>query len=409
MNKRIGKEAKKLLLADLIYILTGVFINTFLVAYFLEITNDNITKVALYYLTVHSIRFIGSLVIGEHIKKHPEITKQVLSLSVITRAIFILFIVVLKENIINNYIWVAGVYSMSEILYWSTHEMMYIGLTNNNNRKEFMATKKVLDKIINIIAPIVLGTSIELASFNDIAIYVFILATLEILITLYIKQPNITKDSKTYNMQAFKLKIKEEDIEDVNNFAKAGVIYGVFEKTISKIIIVITLMTFKTQVSLGVLTTVFSLCSMFAIIIYNKLDTKKTYKSIFNILSIAIILSVVGLFLDINKTTLIIYNFCYMVGFGIYDVVYNIKKANIVVDNELEEYKEEYLAYVTASISLGRIIGYGMMLVAGLLNSIIFFKLLLLVTTIAIPIFIRYLIKLEQNSKVKELSWMKKT
>ena len=397
MNKRIGKEAKKLLCGDLIYILTGVFINTFLVAYFLQVTDDNISKIALYYLTVHAIRFIGALAVGEHIKKHPNIIKPVLSLSVIARATFILFIVVLKENIVNSYIWVASIYAVSEVLYWSTHEMMYIGLTNNDNRKKFVSTKKVLDKIINIVAPVVLGTSIELASFNDIAIYVFILALIEIGLTLWIKQPHMANETKKYNMQGFKTAVGEYDLEDVKNFARAGVAYGIFEKTISKIIIVITLMTFKTQIGLGILTTVFSLCSMLAILIYNKLDTKKTYKSIFNVLSIAIIFSVIGLFLDINKITLIIFNFCYMVGFGIYDVVYNIKKANIVVDNEIEEYKEEYLAYVTASISLGRIIGYSMMLVAGVLNSLLFFKLLLVVTTIAIPIFTKYLIKLENK------------
>ncbi len=399
MNKRIGKEAKKLLFGDLIYILTGVFINTFLVAYFLEVTDDNITKIALYYLTVHAIRFIGALVVGEHIKKHPEIIKPVLSLSVIARAVFILFIVVLKENIVNSYIWVASIYAISEVLYWSTHEMMYIGLTNNDNRKKFVSVKKVLDKIINVVAPVILGTSIELASFNDIAVYVFILALVEIALTLWIKQPYMANENKKYNMQGFKSTVVEYGLDDVKNFAKAGVVYGIFEKTISKIIIVITLMIFKTQIGLGVLTTVFSLCSMLAILIYNKLDTKKTYKSIFNIISIAIIFSVIGVFLDINKITLIIFNFCYMVGFGIYDVVYNIKKANIVVDNEIEEYKEEYLAYVTASISLGRIIGYGMMFVAGVLNSLLFFKLLLVVTTIAIPLFTRYLIKLEESKK----------
>ena len=397
MNKRVGKEAKKLLCGDLIYILTGVFINTFLVAYFLQVTDDNISKIALYYLTVHAIRFIGALAVGEHIKKHPNIIKPVLSLSVIARAIFILFIVVLKENIVNSYIWVASIYAVSEVLYWSTHEMMYIGLTNNDNRKKFVATKKVLDKVINVVAPVVLGTSIELASFNEISIYVFALALIEIAITLWIKQPSISKSQKIYNMEAFKWKIKEENLEGTRNFARAGVAYGIFEKTISKIIIVITLMTFKTEMSLGILTTVFSLCSMLAILIYNKLDTKKTYKSIFNVLSIAIIFSVIGLFLDINKITLIVFNFCYMVGFGIYDVVYNIKKANIVVDENLEEYKEEYLAYVTASISCGRFIGYSMMLVAGVLNSLLFFKLLLVVTTIAIPVFTSYLIKLESK------------
>ena len=376
-----------------------MFINTFLVAYFLEVTDDNISKIALYYLTVHAVRFIGALAIGEHIKKYPNIIKPVLSLSVIARAIFILFIVVLKENILNSYVWVASVYAVSEVLYWSTHEMMYIGLTNNDNRKEFVSIKKVADKIINVVAPIVLGTSIELASFNNIAIYVFALALIEIALTLWIKQPTIPNTCKKYNMHEFKSTVSEYGLVDVKNFARAGVVYGIFEKTISKIIIVITLMTFKTQIGLGILTTVFSLCSMLAILIYNKLDNKKSYKSIFNILSIAIIFSVIGLFLDINKMSLILFNFCYMVGFGIYDVVYNIKKANIVVDNELEEYKEEYLAYVTASISFGRIIGYSMMLVAGLLNSLIIFKILLVVTTITIPVFTKYLIKLESVAK----------
>ena len=206
-----------------------------------------------------------------------------------------------KENIVNSYVWVASIYAVSEVLYWSTHEMMYIGLTNNDNRKKFVSTKKVLDKIINIVAPVVLGTSIELASFNDIAIYVFVLALIEIALTLWIKQPHMANETKKYNMQGFKTAVGEYGLEDVKNFARAGVAYGIFEKTISKIIIVITLMTFKTQIGLGILTTVFSLCSMLAILIYNRLDTKKTYKSIFNVLSIAIIFSVIGLFLDINK------------------------------------------------------------------------------------------------------------
>lgn len=398
MNKRIGKEAKKLLFGDIIYILTGVFINTFLVAYFLQVTNESIAKIALYYLTVHAIRFMGSLAIGEHIKKHPKICKEVLSLSVITRAIFILFIVVLKESIARNYVWVASVYAVSEVLYWSTHEIMYIGLTNNDNRKQFISLKKILDKAINIVVPVVLGTSIELTSFTQIAIYIFALSLLEVVITLCIKQPSITNTKKAYNMREFRRKIKKENLIDVKNFAKAGVLYGVFEKTISKIIIVITLMTFKTQISLGALTTIFSLCSMLAIVIYNRADTKKNYKTIFDILLIPIMLSVVALFLDINKTTLILYNFCYMIGFGIYDVVYNIRKANIVVDNNLEEYKEEYIAYVTAAISLGRIIGYALMLIAGVLNSLLVFKLLFLVTTMAIPLFHKYLKKLESRA-----------
>ena len=399
MDKKIGKEASKLLFGDLIYILTSVFINTFLVSYLLQVTNDNITKVATYYITVHIIRFIGALVIGRSIKRYPNICKQVLSLSAIIRAFFILLIVALNKNMVYYYIFVAGVYAVSEVLYWGTHELMYISLTNNSNRSNFITIKKVLGQAINIVVPAILGASIELVSFNKIAVYVFILSILQIGATLSIKNSQILRDNKKYSMAEFRAKIKKEKLVDITRFARASVFYGAFEKTASKIIIVITMMTFKTSMSLGILTTVFALCSMIAIMIYNKLDKRRSNKHIFIILAILIILSVIGLLLNINKTTLIIYNLCYMIGLGIYDVVYNIKKGNIVVDNKIEKYKEEYVAYVTAAISMGRIIGYILMLIAGILNDLIFFKLLLILITVAIPLFTGSLLKLEKYTE----------
>ncbi len=51
--------------------------------------------------------------------------------------------------------------------------MIFVGITNNGNRKSYMATKKIASTIVHIVAPIILGSTIELYSFTEIAIYVF--------------------------------------------------------------------------------------------------------------------------------------------------------------------------------------------------------------------------------------------
>ena len=58
--------------------------------------------------------------------------------------------------------------------------MIFVGITNNDNRKSYMATKKIASTILNIVAPIILGSTIELYSFTKIAIYVFGLSIIKI-------------------------------------------------------------------------------------------------------------------------------------------------------------------------------------------------------------------------------------
>ena len=170
MEKKIGKNAKLLIASDLIYSLTAIFIETFLVAYFLKITNENITTISIYYIIIYSLLALGNIFMGKIIKKYPSKSKQILSLGIVSRALFILFIVVLAEKIATNFILIAVIYAFSEILYWCAHELLYIDVTTNKNRKNYMSIKKILGKLINIIAPIILGTSIELYSFTKIAL-----------------------------------------------------------------------------------------------------------------------------------------------------------------------------------------------------------------------------------------------
>ncbi len=393
MEKKIGKNAKLLIASDLIYSLTAVFIETFLVAYLLKVTNENITTISIYYIIIYSLLGLGNVLIGKIIKKYPSMNKQILSLGIVARALFILFIVILAEKIATNFILIAVVYAFSETLYWCSHELIYIDVTNNNNRKNYMSIKKILSKILNIISPIILGTSIELYSFTKIAVYVFMLSIIQIIITLLIKTETKNEKKQKYDLKKFIEYIKESKLKKIQKYSLSGIAYGIVESSISTLIIIITIMTFKTSLNLGILTTIFSICSMLSLMLYNKFYNKNNAKFILLLCSIVAVAGVVGLLINISKTTLVIYNFCYVTTFCIFDVVYNTRKGDLVKECEIEKYREEYIGYTSISIGLGRIIGYILMLIVSFTSNIIYFKILLAVVTLFAPLYCYLIIK----------------
>ena len=376
-KSKICKSAKLLMSSDLIYTLTSLFVKTFLVAYFLKVTNDSIIQISIYYIIMYTLSGIGKILIGT----------KVLSMGIVLRAVFILFIVILKENIATYFPIVAILYGISEVFYWTSHEVLYIDVTTNENRKDYMSIKTILGKIINIIAPVILGSSIELYSFTKIAIYIFILSVIQIIISLQIKtDKNETLITNKYSIKTFLEDLNNSQKIKINKYTKSAIAYGVIESSMQTLVVIITIMTFKTSFNLGILTSVFSICSMIAMYLYKNFYNRNNSKFVLYLCSSLIVIGVIGLVFDINKITLVIYNFVYTISICILGVIYDTKKGDLVKECNIEEWKVEWVSYVVLFMHLGRISGYILMLIAGLFNNIIVFKILLILVTLFAPI-----------------------
>lgn len=395
-DKKISKSAKFLIASDLIYTLTALFVQTFLVAYFLKVTNESITQISIYYIIVFLLLGVGNIVLGKLVKIKSEHSTKILSVGITIRALFILFIVLLKENIAIYFPIVAVLYGISEALYWVPHESIYIDVTNNENRKDYMAIKKILSKITNIIAPIILGSSIELYSFTKIAIYIFILSLIQIIISLNIKVKNNDNNIENkYDLKEFVQKYSKN--EKISKYTKSAIAYGVIESSIQTLVVIITIMTFKTSFNLGILTSIFAVCSMIALYFYKKLYNKNNSKMILYICAVLILIGVIGLVFDINKISLIIYNLFYTVCIAVLGTIYDAKKGDLVKECNIAKYKVEYIVYVELFITIGRICGYILMLIAGLFNNISIFKILLLIVSLFAPIYSNLMCKVEKQ------------
>jgi len=398
LNKKLSKSAKYLIASDLNYTITALFAETFLVAYFLNITDNNITQISLYFIIIYGIKAILQLIIGKFIKNNSKAKTKTMSIGIVIRAIFILYTFLLGENLKTNFVIVAIIFGLSETLYWSTHELIFIDVTNNNNRKDYMSIKKILSTIVKIVAPIVLGTSIELYSFSKVAIYIFALSVIQIILSLQIdsKEFSINNKGEPYSLKKYILVLRENRLKSIKKFYGASFFFGIVLNTLATIVTVVTVMTFKTSFNLGILTTIFSVFSILSLFLYKKIDNKNKIKKFIIICSVLVMVSVIGLLLNISKATLIIYYFTYSITICIIDTAFNTKKGDLIKNYDIEKYNVEYVMMCETFTEIGNVFGFTLMLIAGFVGGIVSFKLLLLLITLCVPVFTKLLTDIDK-------------
>lgn len=397
-NKKIDKSAKCLIASDLIYTITALFAEAFLVAYFLKITNENITQISIYMMIQYILVGIGNVIMGNFVKNNPNIRTKVLSAGIMIRALFILWIVILGEKLATDFIIIAIFNGISESLYWSTHELIFIDVTNNSNRKDYLSIKKILSTIVKIIAPIILGTSIELYSFTKIAVYVLVLSLIQVIISLQIEDKELTvrNNEEKYNLKKYIGEVRKDKYPKIHKYYRLSLCFGMVDSVMNTLVTIITIMTFKTSLNLGILTTIFSIFSMVSLYLYKKLYNKSSCKIMLSIYSLLILIGGGGLLINISKSTLIIYNFAYTVSICIIDAIYNMKKGDLVTECGIEKWKVEYVMIGSVFNNLSKVTGFTIMLLVGIVNNMLVFKIFLLLVALCVPLYSKLVVDLEK-------------
>lgn len=383
-NRNIIGLAGCCLVNDILY----MFLNTFMIAYFITLTNYDYTKISIYYI----LSFVGILVtfflFSGIIKNKSQVI--VFRSGIILYCIYILMIALLREKIVTYYAYLGSFYGIVQGLFWVAGHTL-INEYTKNVENSFISIKSILGKILKIFFPIIFGVSIELTSFSNIASIVIILSFIQFSFSLLIKDKEKICDKK-YNLKEFINYIKNN--KSFRTVYKIGLCDGIVHYLLETLITILIVMTFKTTISLGILTTIFSICSMIAIYIFQY--KFKSNKILLKISCISMLISVLLLLFDISKITIIIYNLCNSVFLVLlmntaetksYDIINKDKKV-------IKDYVVEHQMAWQISLNVSRILGYLVLFIASLFNNMLIFKLLLLIVTIVIIFYARLMISL---------------
>ena len=365
-----------------------MFLNTFMVAYFITLTNYDYKLISIYY----ALSFIGILItfliFAKIIKNRGQVI--IFRSGIVLYCLYILIIALLKEKITIYYAYLGLFYGIVQGLFWVAGHTL-INEYTKNVENSFISIKSILSKILKIFFPIIFGASIQLTSFSYIAKIVLLLSLMEFSFSLLIK------DKEKISRKKYDLKEYINYIKNNNKFKtiyKIGMCDGIVHYLLETLITILIVMTFKTTLSLGILTTVFSICSMISVYIFQyKL---KNNKRILKLSSIAMVISVLFLLLDINKTSIILYNICNSVFLVLLLNTAETKSYDIINEDDkvINDYIVEHQITWQIALNISRILGYIVLFIASLFNNMIVFKILLFLVTIVIIMYSKLMVSL---------------
>lgn len=389
-EEKLTKSAIGIMGSLLINNVLYMFVNTFMIAYFITLTNYDYKQISIYYVLSFIAILLTFLTFGRIIKNKNQV--WVFRSGIIAYCLYILILAFLKEKIVTYFAPLGLFYGIVQGLIWVAAHTLVNEHTQNNTNK-FISFKSIISKILKIFFPIVFGVSIELTSFSYVAKIVILLSITQFIFSLFIEDKAKTYDKK-YNLKEYINLVKNND--KFKTVYKLCICDGIVNYLLETLIVILTVMTFKTTISLGVITTITAICSILSVYIF-QYKLKSNWK-ILKICNIMMISSVLLLLINISKPTIIIYNICTAIFLVILSNTGDTKRYEIVSENEIvvKDYIVEHQVVCEAILNITRIIAYILLFVISLFNNIVLFKILLLLVTIVILIYSKLLIKLKK-------------
>lgn len=361
------------------------FVDSFLVLYFLDISNDNILPLGIYKLvaiiTIYSVIFLT-----RNFSKSKN-RANLMRIGIVLDFVYFLTIIFLKDKVVD-YIYLVGLlYGLEEGFYFSVYNILESEGVTNEERANFTGTYIAIESILSIIFPLVFGSLIYATSFLKSLIVVFIIVILRIILSFIYKDNNVPKSNKTNMKKYSELTNKDKRFKQMYKLEFLnGIVYS--EATFSYIVTIYIIKVFSNSFSLGVFTSIFSVITFIVGILFAKLINKKYYSSAIKISMVFTITSLFLMILKCNVITIILFNLFQTISKKLITLINGNNQANLSNYGKIaKEFKTEYWLSTETSLVLGRAV-----------SSIVFILLAYIDSTIMIFLYALFLIVFSVNS-----------
>lgn len=315
MKNQLNRNQTALLSVHMLRMVLELFTSTFLTSHIISLNPDNIFgsglfNVAILYISQY-VAYILIYTINSYFVDKSERT-IFLRIGIFVNTCFLIAIVLWGEIIANWIVLAGAICGISNAFYYSSFNVMKNELVNRSKMKKFSILTAVFTNIINIIVPTILGLLIDISSYSTISIYVIIMTAIQFVITLFIKYKKPADSKLEIKKFLSYLKNNPTDRNKIKYTYFNGLFAGI--KTTYKIVIIIlTIFAFKTNLSLGILSSVFSVITICLLTLYRKSEPNPKTKKLAIYLTIGTLplISCIIFMLITNKITFVILN-CFL-------------------------------------------------------------------------------------------------
>lgn len=396
MKKKIKTEQNIIIIMDAIKKIMTIFLGPFLTAYFISTSTNSILNIAIYYIFTYATMALSTLVVAALAEKRNRI--KIFRIGIILNFIYILIIILLKEKIINYLPIISILYGISASCYYFPYNLFIINKVKNTERTNYMVKLFITISVVGILFPIIFGSIITITNYILTAVIVLFISLIQIILSFFITD-NHNGDLEEYNLKKAWLELKKN--KQVINCLAGEFFIGmnICNGALEIVMVILILNSFKTNINLGIITSIATLLSILVVKIYGLIYNKRDDKKVIIISSIIPVISLIIFLILKTNTTVIIYKFSYVIFAEILSLVRKIKIFNLSNSKIVNKSNQcEFNAIREVTLNVGRVTGYTLLLLAGLTQSAVVLNIVTIILTLSLLVMSINLTKVKKNS-----------
>lgn len=396
MKKKIKTEQNIIIIMDAIKKIMTIFLGPFLTAYFISTSTNSILNIAIYYIFTYATMALSTLVVAALVEKRNRI--KIFRIGIILNFIYILIIILLKEKIINYLPIISILYGISASCYYFPYNLFIINKVKNTERTNYMVKLFITISVVGILFPIIFGSIITITNYILTAVIVLFISLIQIILSFFITD-NHNGDLEEYNLKKAWLELKKN--KQVINCLAGEFFIGmnICNGALETVMVILILNSFKTNINLGIITSIATLLSILVVKIYGLIYNKRDDKKVIIISSIIPVISLIIFLILKTNTTVIIYKFSYVIFAEILSLVRKIKIFNLSNSKIVNKSNQcEFNAIREVTLNVGRVTGYTLLLLAGLTQSAVVLNIVTIILTLSLLVMSINLTKVKKNS-----------
>lgn len=396
MKKKIKSEQNIIIMMDAIKKIMTIFLGPFLTAYFISTSTNSILNIAIYYIFTYATMALSTLVVAALAEKRNRI--KIFRIGIILNFIYILIIILLKEKIINYLPIISILYGISASCYYFPYNLFIINKVKNTERTNYMVKLFITISVVGILFPIIFGSIITITNYILTAVIVLFISLIQIILSFFITD-NHNGDLEEYNLKKAWLELKKN--KQVINCLAGEFFIGmnICNGALETVMVILILNSFKTNINLGIITSIATLLSILVVKIYGLIYNKRDDKKVIIISSIIPVISLIIFLILKTNTTVIIYKFSYVIFAEILSLVRKIKIFNLSNSKIVNKSNQcEFNAIREVTLNVGRVTGYTLLLLAGLTQSAVVLNIVTIILTLSLLVMSINLTKVKKNN-----------
>lgn len=375
-------EANVILGINGLKIIMIIFTGPFLTAYFIKKSAESINDLSIYYIFSYIILAIGSFAVASIVKNKFRI--GMFRVGVIINFFYIMVIIVLKEKIIDNLWLISILYGLSASAYFFPYNLFVINKIENSERTRFTVKSIIVESLVEVLCPILLGSIITVTNYELTAIIILVISFIQIILSFKLT-PERENELPRFNAKDTWNRLKNNQQIQKMSIVEFFVGMNTSDGALKILITILIFNSFKTDMNLGIITSIISILAIIVLQIYEKVYKNRNDSKLLTISSILPVISVLVLLVWRNNLTVIIYNIIFVIFTKILSVARQVRLYNLA-DSEIVDKNSqcEFFAVREVILNFGRITGYTLLLFAGLTGNEIVLNIVMVILTLSI-------------------------